>query len=119
MSSDGPNHNEFDFEFLGNTTGEPHLVQTNLHMNGVGNRKQRVDLWFVPTKDSYTNSCQGNESWMTFTCPLGPIQFYRETCILCNVSFNHRGLSQYHTCQTPPSSFMIPMTPLVTGIYDG
>ncbi|KAJ9562855.1 hypothetical protein OSB04_008015 [Centaurea solstitialis] len=27
MSSNGPKHHEFDFEFLGNTTGQPYLVQ--------------------------------------------------------------------------------------------
>ncbi|KAI7747673.1 hypothetical protein M8C21_002777 [Ambrosia artemisiifolia] len=41
MSSEGPKHHEFDFEFLGNTTGEPYVVQTNVYVNGVGNREQR------------------------------------------------------------------------------
>ncbi|KAF5741464.1 Xyloglucan endotransglucosylase/hydrolase protein 9 precursor [Tripterygium wilfordii] len=35
MSSEGPNHHEFDFEFLGNTTGEPYSIQTNIYVNGV------------------------------------------------------------------------------------
>ncbi|XP_027170361.1 xyloglucan endotransglucosylase/hydrolase protein 9 [Coffea eugenioides] len=56
MSSDGPTHNEFDFEFLGNTTGEPYSVQTNLYINGVGNREQRLKLWFDPTTDFHAYS---------------------------------------------------------------
>jgi len=56
MSSDGPNHNEFDFEFLGNTTGEPYIVQTNIYVNGVGNREQRLNLWFDPTTEFHTYS---------------------------------------------------------------
>ena len=56
MSSEGVNHNEFDFEFLGNTSGEPYSVQTNLYVNGVGNREQRLDLWFDPTKDFHSYS---------------------------------------------------------------
>ncbi|MBA0815817.1 hypothetical protein Gohar_000549, partial [Gossypium harknessii] len=61
MSSDGPNHNEFDFEFLGNTTGEPYLVQTNVYVNGVGNREQRMNLWFDPTKDFHSYSILWNQ----------------------------------------------------------
>jgi len=61
MSSDGPTHNEFDFEFLGNTTGEPYSVQTNVYVNGVGNREQRLNLWFDPTKDFHTYSIFWNQ----------------------------------------------------------
>ncbi|RYR21748.1 hypothetical protein Ahy_B03g067080 isoform A [Arachis hypogaea] len=61
MSSEGPNHNEFDFEFLGNTTGEPYSVQTNVYVNGVGNREQRLNLWFDPTKDFHSYSFFWNQ----------------------------------------------------------
>ncbi|KAH6795978.1 hypothetical protein C2S51_036964 [Perilla frutescens var. frutescens] len=61
MSSDGPYHNEFDFEFLGNTTGDPYLVQTNVYVNGVGNREQRLNLWFDPTKDFHSYSILWNQ----------------------------------------------------------
>ncbi|TQD75846.1 hypothetical protein C1H46_038615 [Malus baccata] len=56
MSSDGPLHDEFDFEFLGNTTGEPYSVQTNIYVNGVGNREQRLNLWFDPTTEFHSYS---------------------------------------------------------------
>ncbi|RYR27594.1 hypothetical protein HN51_061205 [Arachis hypogaea] len=61
MSSEGPNHNEFDFEFLGNTTGEPYSVKTNVYVNGVGNREQRLNLWFDPTKDFHSYSFFWNQ----------------------------------------------------------
>lgn len=61
MSSDGPTHNEFDFEFLGNTTGEPYTVQTNVYVNGVGNREQRLNLWFDPSKDFHTYTIFWNQ----------------------------------------------------------
>ncbi|KAK1396656.1 hypothetical protein POM88_006519 [Heracleum sosnowskyi] len=56
MSSEGPNHDELDFEFLGNILGEPYLVQTNVYVNGSGNREQRHTLWFDPTTDFHTYS---------------------------------------------------------------
>ncbi|KAK2353056.1 putative xyloglucan endotransglucosylase/hydrolase protein [Trifolium repens] len=36
---------ELDFEFLGNRTGQPYLLQTNLYKNRTGNREMRHMLW--------------------------------------------------------------------------
>ncbi|KAF8364765.1 hypothetical protein HHK36_033259 [Tetracentron sinense] len=76
MSSDGPNHNEFDFEFLGNTTGEPYLVQTNMYLNGVGNREERLNLWFDPTTDFHTYSILWNQRQVVFMVDETPIRVY-------------------------------------------
>ncbi|XP_030544409.1 xyloglucan endotransglucosylase protein 6 [Rhodamnia argentea] len=84
MSSDGPNHNEFDFEFLGNTTGEPYLVQTNLYVNGVGNREQRLGLWFDPTKDFHSYSVLWNHRQVVF--------LVNETPIRVHTNLEHRGI---------------------------
>ncbi|KAM7489711.1 hypothetical protein LguiB_027195 [Lonicera macranthoides] len=76
MSSEGPKHHEFDFEFLGNTTGEPYIVQTNVYVNGVGNREQRLNLWFDPTKDFHTYSILWNQRQVVFLVDQTPIRVH-------------------------------------------
>jgi len=84
MSSDGAYHNEFDFEFLGNTTGEPYLVQTNVYVNGVGNREQRLNLWFDPTKDFHSYSIFWNQRQVVFLVDGTPIRLHS--------NLEHRGI---------------------------
>lgn len=76
MSSEGPYHNEFDFEFLGNKTGEPYLVQTNVYVNGVGNREQRLNLWFDPTKDFHSYSIFWNQRQVVFLVDETPVRVH-------------------------------------------
>ncbi|KAK1305171.1 Xyloglucan endotransglucosylase/hydrolase protein 9 [Acorus calamus] len=78
MSSDGASHHEFDFEFLGNTTGEPYLVQTNIYIDGIGNREQRMDLWFDPTADFHSYSILYHPRQVVFAVDETPIRVYRE-----------------------------------------
>jgi len=56
----GPTRDELDFEFLGNRTGEPYLIQTNIYKNGTGNREMRHMLWFDPTEEFHTYSILWN-----------------------------------------------------------
>ena len=59
----GPERDELDFEFLGNKTGEPYLIQTNVYKNGTRGRKMRHMLWFDPTEDYHTYSIQQELEW--------------------------------------------------------
>lgn len=52
------NHDEIDFEFLGNIRGKEWRIQTNIYGNGSTNlgREERYNLWFDPTEDFHQYS---------------------------------------------------------------
>ncbi|XP_027105041.2 probable xyloglucan endotransglucosylase/hydrolase protein 8 [Coffea eugenioides] len=73
----GPERDEIDFEFLGNRTGQPYLIQTNVYKNGTGNREMRHVLWFDPTKDYHSYSILWNPLQLVFYVDRVPIRVYR------------------------------------------
>lgn len=60
LASNTNEHDEIDFEFLGNRTGEPYILQTNVFTGGKGDREQRIYLWFDPTKAYHSYSVLWN-----------------------------------------------------------
>ncbi|KAG6545862.1 hypothetical protein Mapa_012516 [Marchantia paleacea] len=57
---------ELDFEFLGNVSGEPYILQTNVFSEGVGQREQRIYLWFDPTADYHDYGILWNQKLILF-----------------------------------------------------
>ncbi|KAK0604767.1 hypothetical protein LWI29_019191 [Acer saccharum] len=70
---------ELDFEFLGNRTGQPYTVQTNVFAHGKGDREQRVNLWFDPAADFHTYSIFWNHHHIVFYVDDVPIRVYKNS----------------------------------------
>ncbi|XVF40235.1 hypothetical protein PTKIN_Ptkin01aG0095700 [Pterospermum kingtungense] len=76
LSSEGPNHDEIDFEFLGNLSGDPYIVHTNVYSQGKGDKEQQFYLWFDPTENFHTYSIIWNLQRIIFMVDNIPIRVF-------------------------------------------
>ncbi|KAK5783190.1 hypothetical protein PVK06_037698 [Gossypium arboreum] len=77
LSSQNSEHDEIDFEFLGNRTGQPYILQTNVFTGGKGDREQRIYLWFDPTKEYHSYSVLWNMYQIVFFVDDIPIRVFK------------------------------------------
>ncbi|KAL2476598.1 Xyloglucan endotransglucosylase/hydrolase protein 22 [Abeliophyllum distichum] len=65
------------FEFLGNASGEPYTVHTNVYSQGKGNKEQQFHLWFDPTAAFHTYSIVWNPRRIIFLVDNSPIRVFK------------------------------------------
>nr|GEX01316.1 xyloglucan endotransglucosylase/hydrolase 2-like [Tanacetum cinerariifolium] len=69
-------HDEIDFEFLGNSTGNPYTIHTNVYSQGKSNKEQQFHLWFDTIATFHTYTIVWNSQRIIFLIDNIPVRVF-------------------------------------------
>ncbi|KAJ1267986.1 hypothetical protein BS78_07G101600 [Paspalum vaginatum] len=65
-SGEDDDHDEIDMEFMGNSSGAPTVLNTNVWASGDGKKEHQFDLWFDPSADFHRYTIVWNRNNIIF-----------------------------------------------------
>ncbi|KAJ7568027.1 hypothetical protein O6H91_01G015800 [Diphasiastrum complanatum] len=77
LSSLTDDKDQLEYQFIGNASGQPYVLQTNIYVNGLGDREQRMFLWFDPTTEYHEYKILWNQYQIVFFVDDLPIRVFR------------------------------------------
>ncbi|XP_015695535.2 xyloglucan endotransglycosylase/hydrolase protein 8 [Oryza brachyantha] len=77
-SGEGEGHDEIDIEFMGNLSGDPYVMNTNVWANGDGKKEHQFYLWFDPTADYHVYKIIWNPKNIIFQVDDVPVRTFKK-----------------------------------------
>ncbi|KAI4983285.1 hypothetical protein ZWY2020_023777 [Hordeum vulgare] len=77
-SGESATHDEIDIEFMGNSSGDPYVMNTNVWASGDGKKEHQFYLWFDPSADFHTYKITWNPKNIIFEVDGVPVRTFKK-----------------------------------------